>query len=109
MSFKIDSVQEYFETLHDRFNPDAATKMDAVYQWEFKDGPTWHAIIKHGELEVHEGAHDDPTTILRVKPEHYVKIVNGDMNGQLAVMTGKMKIKGKRMMAAKLQNVFPQV
>lgn len=109
MSFKISSVQEYFDTLHDRFNPEGATKIDAIYQWELGDAGTWHATVKHGTLEVHEGAHDDPTTTIVMKPDLYVKMVNGDLNGQLALMTGKMKIKGKRMMAAKLRNVFPQV
>lgn len=109
MSFKVESVQEYFDTLHDRFNPEGATKIDAVYQWDLDGAGKWYAIVKHGTLEVHEGEHPDPTTTIIMDADKYVKMVNGDLNGQLAVMTGKMKIKGKRMMAAKLRNVFPQV
>ena len=110
MSFKVSSVKEYFDTLENRFVADKSRGMDAVYQFELAgdDGGTYHVVVSDGGMSVHEGAHDAPTTTLKMTGSDYVKMTNGELNGQMAYMTGKMKISGSIPMAMKMKNIFPQ-
>ena len=105
----LNSVQEYFDTLSDRFVAEAAKGFDAVFHWQLSgdDGGEFHAKVKDGALEVAQGPHDDPTVSLMVSAENYLKIINGQMNGTMAVMTRKMKVNGNIMMAKKMQQIFP--
>ena len=108
MSFKVSSVQEYFETLEKRFNADGAKGVNAIYQFDLGDDGTYHVHVEGGEMTLHEGAHDKPTTTITMTGDNFVKMSNGELNGQMAYMTGKMKIKGSIPMAMKMKNIFPQ-
>lgn len=105
----VTTAKEYFETLPERFVADAAKGMNAVFQWELSgdDGTTFHAIVDDGKLEIHEGAHDSPKVTLKMIASDYVEVANGKMNGQLAAMTGKLKVGGNIMMARKMTKIFP--
>jgi putative sterol carrier protein len=109
MAASIGSVKEYFETLQDRFVPAASKGVDAVFQYELSgsEAGTWHVIIKDGAVSWQEGAHDKPTATLAADSGDYVKIVNGEMSGLKAVMSGKMKVTGNRLFARKMQKILP--
>ena len=110
MSFKIDSVQNYFDTLDKRFVADASGGVDATYQFTMKGdgGGTWHVVVKDGGMTVNEGPCDSPdSTIECKKASDWVKIVNGDMSGMRAVMMRKMKVGGNVTLARKMQQMFP--
>ncbi len=109
MSFKVSDANEYFDRLDERFDAAGAKGVDAIFQWDLGETGVWHAEVKDGTMTLHKGAHDAPTTTITMKGPNYVKMVNGDLNGQMAFMTGKMKIKGNIPMAMKLKNIFPQV
>ncbi len=110
MTFKVTSTKEYFETLNKRFVGAQASGVEAVYQFELSgdEGGTWHVVVSNGTMAVHEGAHASPTTTLKMKGDDYVKMSNGELNGQVAYMTGKMKISGSIPLAMKMKNIFPQ-
>lgn len=109
MSQRIESVQQYFETLDQRFVSEAAKGVKAIYQFEISgdQGGTWHVVVDDGSMEVHAGAHDKPTAVVQSKADDYVKIANGDINGLRAVMTRKMRISGNLVVARKMQHLFP--
>lgn len=111
MSFRVTSAQEYFDRLDERFQASGAKGVNAVFQFELggDNGGTWHAVVADGTMELHSGAHDSPTTTIKMKADDYVKMTNGDLNGQMAYMTGKMKIAGSIPMAMKMKSIFPQV
>ena len=79
------------EKLQARFNPDAAKGMN----------------IQDGTLGVHEGEHDDPSVSLSMSTDTLKGIMNGDINGMTAFMTGKLKATGNVMLATKLTSLFP--
>ena len=110
MSFKVSTVKEYFDTLGDRFVADKSKGINAVYQFELSgdQGGTYHVVVNDGSMSVEEGAHDKPTTTLKMEGSDYVKMTNGELKGQVAYMTGKMKISGSIPMAMKMKNIFPQ-
>lgn len=106
---RVASVREYYETLAQRFVPAAARGVDAIYQWELSGdaGRTFHAIVRDGQLAVHDGAHPQPTVALAMDADDYVKVVNGDMDGMRAFTTGKGKVKGSVRAAMKMRDLFP--
>jgi putative sterol carrier protein len=108
MSFKVSDVQEYFDTLDKRFMPDGAKGVSATYQFNLDPAGTWHVNVEDGSFTVHQGEAEKATTTFIMKGDDYVAMVNGDLNGQMAFMTGKMKIKGAIPMAMKLKQIFPQ-
>ena len=108
MSFKVADVPEYFSTLPDRFNADADKGVSAVYQFELKESGTYHVVVEDGTMEVVEGEHGSPTTTIKMTGPNFVKMSNGELNGQMAFMSGKMKISGAIPMAMKMKDIFPQ-
>ena len=109
MSFKIGSVQEYFDTLDKRFVADASSGVNATYQFTMKGdgGGTWCVAVSDGSMTVSEGASDSPDSTVEAKCTDWVKIVNGDMSGMRAVMMRKMKVGGNVTLARKMQQMFP--
>jgi putative sterol carrier protein len=106
---QISSCQEYFDTLPARFVSSAAAGVKAVYQFDMSGdgGGVWNIVIDDGNLEINNGAHENPDATIAAKAENYVKIANGQMNGLRAVMTRKMKISGNLTLARKMQAMLP--
>ena len=109
MPVRCNSVQDYFDTLPQRFVADASKGVNAIYQFEISGdgGGTWHVIVADGDLDIQNGAHDEPSARVISSADNYLKICNGDINGLRAVMTRKMKIEGNLVLARKMQKMFP--
>ena len=109
MAKRINSCQEYFETLGERFVAEKSKGVNATYQFELSGdgGGTWAVKVADGGIEVIEGGVDEPDSVVTAKADNYIKIANGDINGLRAVMTRKMKVKGNLVLARKMQHMFP--
>ncbi|SDN12280.1 SCP2 sterol-binding domain-containing protein [Vreelandella arcis] len=95
------------EKLQSRFDPKAAQGMDEVFQFHFSDAGSHYLDIQDGKLDIHEGEHDDPSVSLSMSTDTLKGIMNGDINGMTAFMTGKLKATGNVMLATKLTSLFP--
>lgn len=95
------------EKLQARFNPEAAAGMDEVFQFHFSDAGDHYLVIKNRTLDVQEGEHDDSSVSLSMSTDTLKGIMNGDINGMTAFMTGKLKATGNVMLATKLTSLFP--
>jgi len=106
---EVTSALNYFETLDQRFAADAAKGLKAVFQFELAGdtGGTYHIVVDDGKMTWGTGPHAAPGITIKMAAEDYVKMVNGKLNGQMAFMTGKMKIAGQIPLAMKMQSIFP--
>jgi putative sterol carrier protein len=106
----VSTVKEYFDTLPNRFVPNAAKGVKAVFQFELAGdgGGTYHVTVDDGVMAVAEGAVPAPSATLKMTAENYVKMANGQLNGAMAFMSGKLKVTGNVMLAQKMQAIFPQ-
>ena len=104
---QVTSVQNYFETLPQRFVSDASKGLHAIFQFELAGAGTYHVKVDDGRMEIVEGACDKPNTTIKMAGDDYVKMVNGQLSGTMAFLKGKMKIAGDMMLARKMESIFP--
>jgi putative sterol carrier protein len=99
------SVQEFFEGLPGRVDPERIAGMNNTYLFEIEGAGTWTVAVADGTIAVSEGAGDADVTF-SASEENFEKIVSGEQNPTTAYMTGKLKIKGDMGAAMKLQKIF---
>lgn len=65
-------------------------------------------LIDGTDGETNKVSQDDveADTVISCDPETFMKLKNGDLNPMMAVMTGKVKIKGDMGLAMKLQSLL---
>ena len=87
-------------------NPDVAEKIKSSYQFELTgdDGGSW--AIDLTKNEVVSGTIDEPNVTITMAAKDFVDLVEGRLNGQMAFMQGKLKLKGDMSLALKLQQVL---
>ncbi|MBI2377041.1 MAG: SCP2 sterol-binding domain-containing protein [Deltaproteobacteria bacterium] len=89
-------------------NPDIAAKINATYQFELsgEGGGSWIVDLKKPSDWVSAGTSESPTVTIMMTAADFVALVSGKLNGQMAFMTGKLKLKGDVGLALKLQQIL---
>lgn len=100
-----DTVAEFFEALKGNVDESKTVGMNATFQFDIGDGH-WYAKIADGSAEIAEGSADDATITLSASEADWLDLVNGNINGQTAFLTGKLKIQGDMTLAMKLESLF---
>jgi putative sterol carrier protein len=87
---------------------DSVTKVNAIYQFNITgdEGGTWWVDTTKSGGEVGEGDNGGAKCVITMASSDFVDMVSGKLNGQMAFMTGKLKIKGDMSLAMKLGNVL---
>lgn len=89
-------------------NPDVAEKIQSSYQFDLTgdNGGQWAIDLTKSSDYVVPGTIDDPKVTITMTAQDFVDLVEGKLNGQLAFMQGKLKLKGDMSLALKLQQVL---
>jgi putative sterol carrier protein len=105
----ITSVQEVFQKIPEVFNADSAKGLNKVFQFDIKgeNGGQWFVAVQDGSCDVQEGTHDEPSVTLTMSDSDWLDLVNKDLNGMQAFMTGKLKVSGDIMLAQRIYDLFP--
>ncbi len=106
---RINSCQEYFDTIQARFLPEHAKGVTATYNYELAGdgGGQWNLRVEDGNVSVATGTAESANVTLQMKAEEYVKLVNGDINGTKAVLSRKLKVSGSVPLARKMNKFLP--
>jgi putative sterol carrier protein len=104
----IMSVKEVFDRVPQAFNPDAAKGLDAIFQFDItgEDGGIWHVAVKDGTCQVQQGKAASPTVTLTMASDTWLGMVNKQINGIQAFMTGKLKLNGDMLLAQRIPDLF---
>ena len=102
------TVKAVFDGMVDAFQPDAASGVDVVFQWDISgtQGGLWSVVVKDGTCEVSEGSHSSPTTTLKMADEDFLKMITGELNAMSAYTGGKLKIEGDLMKSQLVEKLF---
>ena len=102
-----DTAAEFFAGMQENLDPEKIKDINATYQWDITGdgGGKWYAKFADGKAEVGEGEAENPNITITVEAENWMDIVSGKLNGQMAFLTGKLKIQGDMSLAMKLQNL----
>lgn len=108
-NMKAASIKEFFLQLPEKLDADAAEDVEAVYQFDLSgiQGGQYIVTICEGVCRVTEGIHDDPHVILSMAGEDCIKVLNGQLSGPQAAMSGRIKISGDIGLAMQLKALFP--
>jgi putative sterol carrier protein len=101
---------EVFTEINSRIAADPAkiAGMNAIYAFDLSGGQPgqYHISLKDGTADVGEGTPENPNITITMKSEDFVDLATGKLDGTMAFMSGKIKIKGDMGLAMKLQSVL---
>jgi predicted Zn finger-like uncharacterized protein len=92
------TVRDFMETQHMRFTPEKAKGIDLSVAYTFaekgKDPEYWTLKVHDGTCEITEGADPSAKIKIKAKPVTYLKFATGQLDFRIALMLGKVKVKG---------------
>jgi putative sterol carrier protein len=106
----VPSAKEVFAEIQERLtaNPEKTKGMNAVYQFDLSgdEGGQWHIAINDGTASVKEGQAESPNVTITMSASDFVDMATGKLDGTMAFMSGKLKLKGDMGLAMKLQSLL---
>lgn len=98
------SAKEFFSKLPGALNPDAASGMNCVLQ--FNTGSPVYLTVANGACSVTDGSASNADVTITMEEGDLIQLMKGELNGMTAFMTGKLKIEGDMGVAMKLQSIL---
>ena len=91
-----------------RDNPEKVAGMSGVFQFDLsgENGGVWHVSLANGDGHVGEGPADAPGVTISMAADDFVALTEGKLDGTMAFMSGKLKVKGDMGLAMKLQTLL---
>lgn len=105
-----EEVKKIFDGMPAKLNADAAKGVKAVIQFKLggDGGGDYNVTIDNATATVAQGVHPSPNMTMTISASDYVDMSTGKLNGQMAFMSGKLKIAGDMGLAMKMQTLFKQ-
>lgn len=102
------SLRQVIEGMTLSFDPVAANGLTAVLQFEIGEPEpgVYHLRIAHGQCTFHRGASDSPTLTITSPPDVWLKISNGEITGQEALMQGLYQAQGELGLLPQMNRLF---
>lgn len=97
------TVKGFFDGLAAKLvaKPERLAGMDCVYQFRVGDA-AYSVALKGGKAEVAAGEAASPDCTVTMAEGDFLDLVTGKLNGQMAFLTGKLKVAGDMGLALKL-------
>ncbi|MBW2351845.1 MAG: SDR family NAD(P)-dependent oxidoreductase [Deltaproteobacteria bacterium] len=102
------TVAGIFKGISGAFQADKAAGVDVVFQFDISGagGGSWYITVKDGTCEVTKGAHEKPTTTIKMGDEDFVSLMSGRLNAMSAFTSGKLKVEGDLMKSQLIEKLF---
>ncbi len=105
---RYSSIADVLASYPQRFDPEKAEGVDETVQMNLSgDGGGEYVIHVHDQqVDVSEGTAEDPTLTLNAPADVWLSVENGQTNPMMAMMSGKVKLKGSVPFATKFMGMF---
>jgi putative sterol carrier protein len=109
MGMPATSVEHYFATLEERFVPQAAKGVSALYLFELagEGGGNYFVKVEDGTISLRENATEMPNTTFKISASDYIDMVNGKLSPPVAFVKGRLRVTGDFLLAHKMGNILP--
>ena len=103
--------KEYFEVKvpeNLKTKADKLASINAIYEFQIQgeNGGTWSLDLTVPGGQVSAASTGKATCTVTMQDENFVKMVTGQLNPQMAFMTGKIKVAGNMGLALKLSSIL---
>ncbi len=97
------TVKGFFDSLEARLNADPArlAGMNAAYQFQVGE-ETYSLVMKEDKASVSAGPRPGADCTVTMAEADFLDMLSGKLNGQMAFMTGKLRVAGDMGLALKL-------
>ena len=106
-----NALEKVFEGMTKAFLPDKAKGQAAVIQWDIKtpkDSVSYQINVDNGKCTCAKGAPGKARVTLSAALPDFLRVITGQLAGQQAFFTGKLKLSGDMMFAQSMQAWFAQ-
>lgn len=88
------NAKEFVTSLPSRVAPEAIEGMETVFHFDIsgENGVQATVTLKDGKADYKEGLQGDPKCVVTSTDDNLKKLLKGELNPMMAVMTGKVKI-----------------
>ncbi len=88
------TASEFIHRLPQKATPEALEGVETNFYFDLagEGGGQYTVVANNGELQVLDGKQGDTKCTVTAKSDEFMKVISGDSNPMMAVMTGKVKI-----------------
>ena len=103
-----DTMRDLIAGMATVFNPKEAGDLRAVVQFEVtgQEPGEYHLDMAQGHCTAYEGKHTQPTLTIHTPSKVWMAISRGELNGAMAMMTGKYSVKGDLGLLMRFSKLF---
>jgi len=104
----MSTFKEALALMEGKLDPKKTPGLNAVYQFDITgdDGGKFFVAFKDGVGVITGGDADTSNITITMSTDTFAKVMAGQLNPNMAFMTGKLKIKGDMQLALKLQAIL---
>lgn len=86
--------RDFIYKLPSKISPQAIEGHETTFHFDLEGegGGQYTVKVSNGKVDVTDGLSGEPTCVVRASDDNFMKLINGDLNPMMAVLTGKVKI-----------------
>jgi putative sterol carrier protein len=97
-------VKEFIFSLPAKVKPEVLEGQNTLFHFDIANAGQFTVKVTDGKLSINEGFEGEPSCKVGTSAESFEKLLKGELNPMMAMMTGKLKISnpGEMMKYAKI-------
>ncbi|GAA0784792.1 SCP2 sterol-binding domain-containing protein [Marinobacterium sediminicola] len=100
------TLERIVNKLPEKFNPDQAKGLNAVFQFRISDAEPFFISIDDQNCQSSFGEHEDPNLVLHLDESTLIRVITGEQDGMSAYLKGQLRAEGNVMLATRLGKLF---
>ncbi len=100
------NLDEIFKQMGANFDPEAATGVDVVFQFNIAGGGDYACVIQNNTCEISKGQHPNAGCILKMEAGPFTDMMTGSLPPMQAYTSGKLTIEGDIMKSQLIEKLF---